>query len=73
MAYRIGDVEIQGEQSTNVIELAFRRKTRDGGKARILRRRAMRMKIDAEPQRDICDDLAMHHVDTGDTSPCDMA
>jgi hypothetical protein len=43
----------------------------DGGKARILRRRAsMRMRIDDQPKREIVDDLIMDHVDT---SPCEMA
>lgn len=45
----------------------------DGGKARILRRRALRMRIEAQAKRDVCDDIVMDHVDTGDTSPCEMA
>lgn len=36
----------------------------DGGKARILRRRAMRMRLGHEPTKDVRDDLIMDHVDT---------
>jgi hypothetical protein len=70
MPYRIGDVEMQGEQPihTNVIRAAFTPKVVDGGKARIKRQRDMKFRIGA-PARDVADDLIMDHADT---APCEM-
>jgi hypothetical protein len=64
MTYRIGDVEVQGAKPSNVIVLAFGRKTADGGKARIKRRRLL------FPQEGACD-LSMLHADNG--MPSDVA
>lgn len=72
MTYEVGSVTIQGEQPTNVIQAVFGRKTTDGGKERILRRRGnFRFSLPAVPTRNTCDDLAMDHVDNG--MPSDSA
>ena len=82
MPHLIGDVEMQGTDtvdSNNVLHLndfrpcAMNAGCTDGGKARILRRRALRMRIEAQAKRDVCDDLAMDHADTGDTRPSELA
>jgi hypothetical protein len=38
---QVGDVSVSGEPTSNVIALAFKPKQTDGGKQRILRRRAL--------------------------------
>lgn len=39
MSFRIGELEVQGIEPSNVVHLVFGRKTTDGGKARIMARR----------------------------------
>lgn len=39
MTYRIGELELQGNEPSNVVHLVFGRKTTDGGKARIMAHR----------------------------------
>lgn len=39
MTYRIGELELQGQEPSNVVHLVFGRKTTDGGKARIMAHR----------------------------------
>lgn len=68
MSYRIGDVEMQGSEPSNVIYAAFTPKVVDGGKARIKRQRDMKFRLGA-PARDVADDLIMDHADT---APCEM-
>lgn len=71
MSYRIGDVEMQGEQpidSHNVIRAAFTPKVVDGGKARIKRQRDMKFRLGA-PARDVTDDLLLAPTET---APCEM-
>ena len=83
MSYRIGELNVQGQsQPTNVIELAFGRKTTDGGKARIRRRRAVLFdaghtasSVDdliAASFREPIGDLVMLRADVSYTSPCDL-
>jgi hypothetical protein len=66
MAYRVGDVEVQGEQPSNVIALVFGRKTTDGGKSRIRSHRRLLFQQEGE-----CD-LSMREADVVDTSPSEM-
>lgn len=39
MSFRIGELEVQGTEPSNVVHLVFGRKTTDGGRARIMSRR----------------------------------
>lgn len=67
MTYEVGSVTIQGEQPTNVIQAVFGRKTTDGGKERILRKRDnYKMRIPSAPITDHRDDLMMDHADPSD-------
>ena len=43
MAYRIGELELQGQEPSNVVHLVFGKKTIDGGRARIISRRLASM------------------------------
>jgi len=68
----VGTVEVQGEQPSNIINVAFTPKQTDGGKARILRKRDnFRFRIPSEPTVNRCDDLTMDHADNG--MPSDSA
>ncbi len=58
MSYRIGDVEMQGKEPSNVIYAAFTPKVVDGGKARIKARRHLLFKPEAA-----CE-LSMREADT---------
>jgi hypothetical protein len=62
MAHEVDGV-VQGNQPSNVIPVAFGRKTTDGGKARI---RSRREKMGLSSPRD---DLKMDHADLADYMP----
>jgi hypothetical protein len=63
MSYRVGELEVQGQEPSNVVHLAFRKKTTDGGKARIMSRRLV------SQQEGVCD-LSMREADT---APCEYS
>lgn len=63
MTYRIGDVEMQGSEPSNVIHAVFGRKVTDGGRARIKARRDRLFAGEGS-----CE-LSMREADT---APCEM-
>lgn len=64
MSYRIGGVEMQGSEPSNVIHAVFGRMTTDGGKARIKARRHLLFNPEAA-----CD-LSMREADTAPSEMC---
>jgi hypothetical protein len=79
MSYRVGGVVVQGNEPSNITHVVFRRKTNDGGKAGLPRRRVALscstdaldlVASDAFRFRDV---PTVDHADPEDTRPSELA